>query len=403
MKKFLPFISIALVALFWSTSNAPHSGKITFSLCDVQPATDRLSEQTYRNVVDHVTVSNRMQAGGEPGKRKLEDFADRDYMLVMTEAHAVAQAVQMAYAEHRPLTLTPDMIWLMIMQGFAQHVDANSEELRELFVDFSGKQMLNIKRGDFVKGSPDNDWEGVFPEFSEQIGMYTKDGLAEIMQQSFSTSSQVEKAAFQITLMDAMSAYFDYSITVSCGIPEITIEGTPTDWERLEQQTRKLARYDLGWWTDALVPILVEFTDASKGKFNRSFWAKIYHEKQEEIDLICAVGTETHITGWILDFFPYIKDDRNPFLGNKRAESTVEMEDLPSGLAKADLLYDDYGTLYQMELIAGFVGIKQDPVTNSLRPEISWAVVDTGAPPSDELLESYKEFKRLKEMTADKN
>jgi hypothetical protein len=56
-----------------------------------------------------------------------------------------------------------------------------------------------------------------------------------------------------------------------------------------------------------------------------------------------------------------------------------------------------------MELIAGFVGIKQDPLTNSLRPEISWAVIDTGLPPTEELAKAYEEFRRLEGMMADKN
>jgi hypothetical protein len=408
MKKLLFFAAVIAVVTYSFTlkpspSPAPHSGSITYPLCEVEPATDRLSEQTYRNVIEYTTVTSLLPLGGEGAKRKLEDCADRDYDLVMTEAHPVAYAIQKAYAEHRPLTLTPDMIWLMIMQGFAQHVDNNSEELRDLFVDFEGKKMLNVKRADFVKGSTENDWEGVFPEFSEQIGRYTKDGLEAMIDPSFSTSTSVEQTAFRITLMDAMSAYFHYSFTVSCGIPEITLEGSPEDWEKLQQQTRELAKYDLGWWTDALEPILAEFTLAAKGTFNKSFWVKIYNEKQEEIDLVCATATETHITGWMLDFFPYLHDKQNPFLGENRSESNVQMSDLPSGLSRADMLYDDFGTQYQMELIAGFVGIKQDPLTNSLRPEISWAVIDTGLPPTEELAKAYEEFRRLEGMMADKN
>jgi len=33
-----------------------------------------------------------------------------------------------AYAEHRPFVLSPDMIWLLISQGFSRHVNANSDE-----------------------------------------------------------------------------------------------------------------------------------------------------------------------------------------------------------------------------------------------------------------------------------
>lgn len=50
-----------------------------------------------------------------------------------------------AYADHRPFVLSPDMIWLLISQGFAQHVNANHESLRKYFVDFSGKQSLVVQ------------------------------------------------------------------------------------------------------------------------------------------------------------------------------------------------------------------------------------------------------------------
>lgn len=400
MKNSLSFLSHLFLFVLLFMSYLPVFSQPSFSLCDVEPATDRLSEQKYRNVVQAVVTSGQDRFDPNAGKRKLEACADRDYLLIPSETHAFAYAVYKAYADHRPLTISPDMIWLMIMQGFAQHVDANAEELRDLFVDFDGKKMLNVKRNDFVRGSPDNDWESVFPEFAEQIEIYTRDGLEKLTKPSFSTSTAVEQSAFRITLMDAMSAYFDYSVTVMCGIPEITIEGTPSDWAEIEQQTRELSRYGLGWWAEALAPILREFTQAANGEFNRSFWAKIYNERQEEIDLVCATAKETYLTGWLLDFFPYLDGNQNPYLGKKRKKSSVELTDLTSGLSKADLLYDDRGTHYKMELVAGFVGIRQHPQTNSLRPEISWAVVDTGLPPDEELEKAYREFQRLEKIHA---
>lgn len=43
-----------------------------------------------------------------------------------------------AYADHRPFVLSPDMIWLLISQGFARHINANQESMRNELVDFSG-------------------------------------------------------------------------------------------------------------------------------------------------------------------------------------------------------------------------------------------------------------------------
>jgi len=57
------------------------------------------------------------------------------------------------------------MIWLQILQGLANHVNANAEALRHHFVSHDGKKLIEIKRDEFVKGDPDNDWEGALLNF----------------------------------------------------------------------------------------------------------------------------------------------------------------------------------------------------------------------------------------------
>ena len=59
--------------------------------------------------------------------------------------HPLAFAVHLAFSEHRPLLLTPDIIWITIAQGFAHHVNNHAEELRDRFVSHSGKETLTIE------------------------------------------------------------------------------------------------------------------------------------------------------------------------------------------------------------------------------------------------------------------
>ena len=49
-----------------------------------------------------------------------------------------------------------------------------------------------------------------------------------------------------------MSPYFTYSVSISCGIPEITLEGEYEDWVAIEERMEALEKYGLGWWTDNL-------------------------------------------------------------------------------------------------------------------------------------------------------
>ena len=177
----------------------------------------------------------------------------------------------------------------------------------------------------------------------------------------------------------------------TCGIPEITLEGTVEDWQMIEAKAQELAQYDLEGWINGLMPVLKQFTAAAEGEVDKDFWESIYKWN--------SVGSgNAYITGWILKFFPYKKvDDRLvPFAIRKQAVAsdnsygfTATTGQFTSGLSKADMLWDYHGTFYSMELMAGFVGFHQDPETLSLRPEISWAVIDKNEKPSDEDIESY--------------
>jgi len=51
-----------------------------------------------------------------------------------------------------PLELSPDSIWLAIIQKFAKHVEDNAEKLRKHFVNFDGKQTLKVRIDTFEFG-----------------------------------------------------------------------------------------------------------------------------------------------------------------------------------------------------------------------------------------------------------
>lgn len=65
--------------------------------------------------------------------------------------------------------LSPDMLWLQIMQGFAIHVNQNVEKLRKLFVDYEGKKKIVVRRDGFVLGSKDNNWEVSYLNFLPRL------------------------------------------------------------------------------------------------------------------------------------------------------------------------------------------------------------------------------------------
>jgi len=290
--------------------------------------------------------------------------------LVYFDYHSFFDGMYAAYAAHRPFVISPDMIWLLISQGFAQHVNANSEELRHFFVNFSGKTQLIVSTETELNNISEKQWEAIFPEFTKQIGQQTGKELINTLTSDFSTTTPVEKIASEITIMHAMKSYFDYIIVyIACGIPEITLQGTTEDWEKVLTKTRQLEKYNLKWWTSELEPILKKIIDTSKGKIDKDFWRNMfkYHTPKE-------YGAPNIVDGWIVKFFPYNKDGKRNNL--QELAGTAEKAKLPEEIVKVDLQYVDMLTNEQipLELWAGFVGLEQNEKNFTLTPKIGWMI-----------------------------
>ena len=288
--------------------------------------------------------------------------------LVSFGPNSFFNGMYQAYADHRPFVLSPDMIWLLISQGFARHINANQESMRNELVDFSGKLSL-IVREDKKLEDPTLSWKEIFPQFTKQISQYTGNHLTELLTCNFSTTTSLEKVASEITIMEAVKPYFEFIIIrIVCGIPEITLEGTPEDWEKLLHKARGLKEYKLDWWISELEPLLEEFVKASKGEVNKDFWRNMfkYHSQKR-------YGAPNIIDGWIVKFFPYDKEGKRNNLKQLEGKNC-----LPDEIVKVDVKYQEvYGDAVKetpLEFWAGFIGLEQNSKTFALRPQIGWMV-----------------------------
>lgn len=289
--------------------------------------------------------------------------------------HAVMEAATLAFKQHRPLVLTPDSIWLMIAQGIARHIELNAEELRHHFVEHQGKKVLKVRRDDFVFGSPGNPWEEVFSEFSKQLKEYIgeKHGL---IVSDFSTTSSVERAASEVTLMESMKSYFSYQVKTKCGIPYVRLEGTIEDWEKIEEKVNRCSEFLPSWWTINLKNICKQLVNASNSNFNEDFWQDIYKEG--------GGSGGPYINGWLVKLIPYTwnwgaKKYSVPNNKDKTFFGGITSDDLPSSVCQTDfkwVFYDNY--FYPMKFVAGMIGIKQNHDNLELTPTIGWAIAQNG-------------------------
>src|SRR5262249_27148757 len=85
-----------------------------------------------------------------------------------------------------------------------------------------------------------------------------------------------------------------------CGIPAVTLEGTPEDWRKLREKVDMLSPFGLDWWLRELRPICDQFARAAGGDVDRSHWQRLYKVRQ--------VYEAEVINGWLGKLFPYTKD-----------------------------------------------------------------------------------------------
>ena len=301
-------------------------------------------------------------------------FADEDN-LAYRGKDAFYRCIVNAYAQHKSVTLSPDMIWLLISQGFARYVNAHAEALRQQLVDHDGKMSL-VVQSDVDVLSEKADWPKMIGDFTAQIERYTTGDIGNTITANFSTTGLTERVASQITLMDAMKSYFEYVVQyMGCGIPSITLLGTPDDWREVMDKTRRLSVYGLEEWTKSLEYVLRQILVTAEGKPNPLFWKSMVkaYRPDEMQGGHCDMREPTVIDGWLLRLFP----DEN----GKTLEKVAHTKEMESEMVRTPFKYQvidsTTGALLSetpMELWAGFIGAQEYKQTNMVTPKIGWMV-----------------------------
>jgi Ni,Fe-hydrogenase maturation factor len=194
--------------------------------------------------------------------------------LIRTFRNPLIQATHIAYSDHLPLILTPDIIWYCISNAAAIYINKYSEELRKTFVDHEGKQTITVQ----MLNRPGKEWDSVFNKLSGQIKEKTKNGIVDMLEANFSTTNAISKVSSQIVIMDAMQKYFDYRISTICGIPEIRLAGIKEDWIDIKKRTNNLVKLIPKFqnWVNILNGIFDQFINVFDGKIDDQFWNSIY-------------------------------------------------------------------------------------------------------------------------------
>jgi Domain of unknown function (DUF4419) len=375
--------------------------KVTFKVDEVSVAKSLLKDTNYQYVFE-----NRIN------KEILilpEDAVNKE--LVPIHMNGFLQAIHYAYADHRPLELSPDDVWLTICQGFSIHLNEHMDEYKDQIFTKERPETIAIRNDSLVTGKS-QDWGDLIADLSVKANSYAQKDVSNLIVPAFSTTNSVNTTVYQITLLESMQKVFEFEGYSGCGIPSITLHGTKEDWLNIYTKMDEFKQFGLEEWVNGLKPILKQFHEASKGNIDKQFWKEIYKELR--------IYDKQNISGWVLKFFPYIlkphnaedepdeygyynkvrKYIPNEFLADKDyLLSKFTTKDIPQGFAKLDLMWrvlkaNNIIEEHEMELFGGFIGVIQNPETKSVAPEISWAVCKKDADNVDHGFYSYGERKK---------
>jgi hypothetical protein len=342
---------------------------VTFPVDRVEPAREPLSTASASSIAAARIGGPILVA--DLGADRLIEARDVARAGRPEDSHAFADAVHLAFSQHRPLILSPDVVWLTIAQGIATHVTLHAEQLRSKLVDFDGKRELTVKRGELQRG----DWAEIVGDFASLVAANSKIDALPPMVASFSTTTPASRVASQICMLDAFSRYYDYVLMCICGFPQITLLGTVADWMDIQARVARLRDIGLGWWAEHLQPICAQFIAAAAGDIDRRHWRKLYKIKK--------IYGSPEISGWFAKLFPYVLDQhhvprlRNPMLTGERRH--LYAAQLPKGLSRADVRMQGAAGANRLVLVAGCLGVRQHGRTLALEPSIGWAVTEADA------------------------
>ena len=311
-----------------------------------------------------------------------------------SKCKSLIQGLILAYKNHYPITITPDMVWLLIEQGFVRYIEKYKDKVRGKFVNFSGKKELKLKRvGLAPTSAKEEDWKGIIDEFVKQIEENVGKEIIDNLKSDFSTTSSPTKIASKITIMSAFKEYFSYKLRMlACGISSISLEGSLEDWEKIKYKLEYLSTKGLEWWTKHLIPIidniiLTKKLYTEKKILNEElidFWKKMIRLKREGGIYIPDV-----INGWIVKLFPNLEEG-NPTVYEEMKENQIPDQIIGCPMELTFIPNEgDKIIVYKCNLASGFYGMIQDKNTFNVRPVIGYAIV----------LDEEKEYKISHEIT----
>jgi hypothetical protein len=296
------------------------------------------------------------------------------------EKKSLMRGLMEAYKNHYPITVSPDMILLLFLQGYSRFMEKYSERVRHIYVSFERKKTLIVKRNGITpEKASKEDWQGIIEEFTGNIKKEIGEKIISNLESNFTTTNPVTLTTSQVSIMSSMKQYFIYELVMEvCGISKITLEGSLEDWEKIKKKLEFFSKEEFGldWWTKHLIPIIDNIIETKKC-YNqnkdidnklRSFWKDMIRLKKG------GCYRPTVIDGWIVKFIPNLSES-TPMINECLKDSDIPDQIISCPLKLIFIDAKNNEIEYDCSLASGFYGMIQDENTFNVKPVIGYSIV----------------------------
>ncbi|WP_408049981.1 DUF4419 domain-containing protein [Tenacibaculum halocynthiae] len=305
--------------------------------------------------------------------------------LVPISGNGLINTINICYGQHRPLVLSPDVIWMTIAQGVSTHINKEFKQLDVKLFKKNKPKVIKVRNDSLEYGV--KHWKSLITSLTNSTKKYTKEDMFSFLAPKFSTTTENIHIAYQANILYGYKKAFTYVGEGGCGIPYITLTGTKSDWIKIKESLSNLDDLELGFWRKELELILDEFIAIYTNTINEKFWRNIY---KEYLDY-----GEFSISGWIIKLYPYIevlgtgvydkelgmmkvehKFLKNEYVvGDKYLYSKLNIDVFPNYKSEANIIWENHlkNERTKLFLYSGIMGAKQY-VDGSLMPWVTWAI-----------------------------
>lgn len=279
-------------------------------------------------------------------------------------AHGFVTSMIRAYSNHHPISIRPEDVWFAILSQVGFYIIEHGEELRSFFVAHEGKKKLEVRREGTVETV---DFGDLAKEMTDLIQNNVVDPtLRAWIMPSFSTTTDTDLVVAAVLMMGSMATYFTYQITLTCGMPSVTLLGERDDWQQIYDRLDKMTQWgeEPALFVTLLKPVLRRFLasfDDPTSPDVVSFWAR-------SVDRHSDSGVD-YCSGWVAAFCLWDEKGKRiqPGMAFHTPEELeldgvkyqrIDIENVPPGCMGVPVTINDNGNVFDARMVAGSAGIK---------------------------------------------